>query len=58
MGIDKKYGVGLILVIFGSAFLAETITSSSGSCLLSAFIIGVGFVLILDSYIGHKKKRR
>ena len=53
----KMYGIGVLLVVFGGAGLAEHITSGRGSFPFSAILFGLGFVLVLMSY-GHEKKNR
>lgn len=50
-GENKLYGWGLLLTVFGGAGLSEVITSSRGSFPISAVIFGLGFILILWSYI-------
>ena len=48
---SKLYGVGLLLLFFGGAGLAENITSSRGSELFCIIFFGIGFGLILMSYV-------
>lgn len=50
-GENKLYGWGLLLTVFGGAGLAEVITSSRGSFIVSVAIFGIGFAMILCSYI-------
>ena len=47
---NKYYGVGLLMLLFGGAGLAEHITSGRGSFLISAILFSIGFGLILVSY--------
>ena len=54
MSKNKQYGVGLILFLFGSAGMAENITSGRGSFIFCAIFFSIGLALILDSYV-HKK---
>jgi len=48
---EKLYGWGLLLTVFGGAGLAEVITSSRGSFLISTIVFAVGFAMILWSYV-------
>ena len=48
---DRLYGWGLFLTVFGGAGLAEVITSSRGSFLVSAIVFSIGFGMILCSYV-------
>ena len=48
---EKLYGWGLLFTVFGGAGLAEVITSSRGSFMVSAVIFAVGFAMILCSYV-------
>lgn len=48
---DKVWGIGVILLIFGGAGLAEVITSGRGSFLVSTIVLSVGIALILESYV-------
>ena len=50
-GENRLYGWGLLLTVFGGAGLAEVITSSRGSFMVSAVIFSVGFAMIVCSYI-------
>jgi len=50
-GENRLYGWGLLLTVFGGAGLAEVITSSRGSFMVSAVIFAIGFAMILCSYI-------
>lgn len=47
---NKIYGVGLLMLTFGGAGLAENITSGRGSFMISAIVFSIGFGLILGSY--------
>lgn len=47
----KTWCKGFALFLFGSAGMAENITSGRGSFLISAILWAVGFSLILYSYI-------
>ena len=47
----KIYLWGLTMMLFGGASLAEHITSGRGSYPISATVFGIGFVLIIWSYI-------
>ena len=49
----KCWGVGTILLLFGSAGIAENITSSRGSFLFSAIVFSIGIGFILVSYTIH-----
>lgn len=51
MSMSKRYGVGVILTLFGGAGIAEYITSGRGIFIVSAIIFAIGFALILDSYV-------
>ena len=51
MSNKREYAWGLVLLIFGSAGMAEHITSSRGSFPVSAVVFGIGFVLIVWSYL-------
>ena len=57
MRLDMKYGVGAILSLFGCAGMAEAVTEH-GSFMVSAIVFSIGFALVLDSYVGDRKKRR
>lgn len=48
---DKLYGWGLVVFLFGSAGLAENITSGRGSFMVCAVIFSVGLGMIIGSYI-------
>ena len=50
-GENRLYGWGLLLTVFGGAGLAEVITSSRGSFMVSTIIFAVGFAMICVSYI-------
>lgn len=47
---SRYYGVGLVLLLFGGAGLAEHITSGRGSFLVSAIMFSIGLASILVSY--------
>lgn len=47
---DKQYGIGFVLFLFGSAGIAENITSGRGSFIFCVIIFAIGIALILDSY--------
>ena len=57
MSINKRYGVGVIMTLFGCAGMAEAVTER-GSFMISAIVFAIGFALILDDYVGNRKKRR
>lgn len=46
----KLYGIGVLMVVFGGAGLAEHITSGRGSFPFTAVMFGLGFVLVCMSY--------
>lgn len=48
---NKLFAWGLLLTVFGGAGLAEVITSSRGSFMISAVIFAIGYGMILGSYI-------
>lgn len=52
---DKKYFLGVCMVVLGGASLADHITDGIGSFPISAVVFGLGFVLVCMSY---GKKRR
>lgn len=54
MSMSKKYGVGLVLLLFGGAGISENITSGRGSFMFCAVVFAIGFALILDSYVWKK----
>ena len=54
---SKLYGVGLLLLFFGGAGLAENITSGRGSELFCMILFGIGFGLILMSYVEPDNKQ-
>lgn len=54
MSKNKQYGVGLVLFLFGSAGMAEHITSERGSMMVCIILFSVGLGLILDSYVRKK----
>lgn len=54
----KLYGIGVLLVVFGGAGLAEHITSGRGSFPITAVLFGLGFVLVCMSYGKENNHRR
>lgn len=52
---DKYYIWGLVMTVIGGASLADFITDNQGSFPISAVIFGIGFILILMSYVKDKK---
>lgn len=50
-GENKLYGWGLLLTVFGGAGLAEVITSSRGSFMVSTVIFALGIAMVLWSYV-------
>ena len=50
----SMYCKGLLLLLFGGAGLAEHITSNRGSFPISAVLFGLGFVLIVISYVKER----
>jgi formate/nitrite transporter FocA (FNT family) len=48
------YIKGLLLFLFGGAGLAEHITSGRGSFPISAVVFGLGFILIVMSYVKER----
>ena len=50
-GDMKNYGVGLIMLVFGGAGIAENITSGRGSFIISEIVFSIGLGLILWSYM-------
>ena len=44
----------LLLFLFGGAGLAEHITSGRGSFPISAVVFGLGFILIVMSYVKER----
>ena len=48
---NNLYGVGLVVFLFGSAGMAEYITSQRGSFLFSAVVFSIGFACVLMSYV-------
>lgn len=45
------YGIGVLLVLFGGAGLAEISTSSHGVFALCALMFGIGLAMCIGSYI-------
>ena len=52
---DKYYIWGLVMTVIGGASLADFITDNQGSFPISAVIFGIGFILVLMSYVKDKK---
>lgn len=52
---DKYYIWGLVMTVIGGASLADFITDNQGSFPISAVIFGIGFILILMSYVKDNK---
>ena len=52
--MNKRYGVGLILLLLGAAGISENITSGRGSFLFDAIILSIGIAGIIDSYVWKK----
>lgn len=48
---NKLYGWGLLMTVFGGAGLAEVITSSRGSFMVSTVIFALGLAMVLWSYV-------
>ena len=46
----KCYGVGLLFLCFGGAGLAEYITSSRGSFMISTLVFSIGLGMVIASY--------
>ena len=51
---DKYYIWGLVMTVLGGASLADHITNGIGSFPISAVVFGIGFVLIVMSYVKDK----
>ena len=51
MSKNREYAWGLVLLIFGAAGIAEHTTSGRGSFPVSAVVFGIGFILIIWSYL-------
>lgn len=49
--LNKRYGIGCLLLTLGGSGLGEAITSGRGSGLLSTILFAVGFGCIISSYI-------
>lgn len=47
----KRYLWGLTMVLLGGASMADSVSYGVGSLPISAFVFGLGFVLIVWSYI-------
>lgn len=54
----KLYGIGVLMMLFGGAGLAEHITSNRGSFPFTAVMFGLGFVLVCMSYGKEKNNHR
>ena len=52
---SKLYCWGLAMMVIGGASLADFITDNMGSFPISAVIFGLGFVLVLMSYVKEKR---
>lgn len=50
MGRDKRYGIGVLMVLLGGSGLAEISTSNHGCFWLCAVVFSVGIALCLWSY--------
>lgn len=48
---DRVYGIGVILTVLGAAGIAEHITSSRGSFIISALVFSIGFGCVLYGYM-------
>ncbi len=48
---NKLYGWGLLMTVFGGAGLAEVITSSRGSFIVSVVVFSLGIAMVLWSYV-------
>ena len=54
----KLYGIGVLMVVFGGAGLAEHITSGRGSFPFTAVMFGLGFILVCMSYVKENNHGR
>lgn len=54
MSMNKQYGIGVLLLVFGGAGVAENITSGRGSFMISAIVLSIGIAFIIDSYVWKK----
>lgn len=52
---NKVHGAGFIFFLFGSAGIAENITSGRGSFIFCAVVMSVGIAMMLVSYTIHDK---
>lgn len=52
---NKVHGAGFIFFLFGSAGIAENITSGRGSFMFCAVVMSVGIAMMLVSYTIHDK---
>ena len=50
MSMNREYGWGCVLLLFGGAGISENICSGRGSFIISAIVFAIGFGLILCSY--------
>ena len=50
MNKNKIYGIGVLLLLFGGAGLAEISTSNHGCFWLSAVMFSVGVAMCIGSY--------
>ena len=47
---DKRYGIGVILLMFGGAGISEYITNTRGVFMVGVVVFSVGLALIIGSY--------
>ena len=52
-GSNKLHALGVVLVVFGGAGLAEISTSSHGSFIVCATMFAVGFGICLKGYLNE-----
>lgn len=50
-GNNKRYGIGLIVFLFGCVGIAENVTSGRGSFMISSIFFAIGFAILLDDFI-------
>ena len=55
---SSLYGLGLVLVLFGGAGIAENITSGRGNFMLCAVIFSIGFSCVIDSYFTENNQKQ
>lgn len=48
---DRKYGIGLLMMVVGGASLADHICYGVDAFPVSAVVFGLGFVLVCWSYL-------